>query len=146
MALSRGPKISTNVFVCKVYLEPSGSWTSVPKIMHVRTKKCGAKKCSWESRAEKLRCFSMIESEAGLAIRNTNRADSCKSIPANRFAHIDSQQKSYFRDIRRFERIASNLRFAIFSAPKRDSTKRGFSSGTSSDSCESICANLAIQD
>ena len=48
----------------------------------------------------------------------------------------------------RFARITSNLRFAIFSPPKRASQERGFSSGTLKrrlrQICESIRANRAI--
>ena len=44
------------------------------------------------------------------------RIDSCKSI----------RRRNYFHNVfERFARIASSLRFANFSAPKRDLQKRG---------------------
>ena len=58
-----------------------------------------------------------------------------------------------FITCKRFARIAANLRFAIFSPPKRDSQKKVFRSGTpkrfarirrSARICESIRANRAI--
>ena len=61
----------------------------------------------------------------GLAIRNANRGDSRESIRENRFA-----EETLFSYRLSDSRIASNLRFAIFQALKRDSQKRGFSSGT----------------
>ena len=49
------------------------------------------------------------------------------AIRVNRFARTDSQKKPYLHDVRaiRIVRIASNLQFAIFCPPKRDSQKRG---------------------
>ena len=38
--LNRGQKINANVFLYKVFRRPFGSWTSAPKIVDVRTKKC----------------------------------------------------------------------------------------------------------
>ena len=57
----------------------------------------------------------------GPVIRNENRGDSRESIRRNTLIFITSE---------RFARIALNLRFAIFSPPKRDSQKKGFRSGT----------------
>ena len=52
------------------------------------------------------------------------------AIRANRFEPIDSQKHPSFIKFERLSRIASNLRFATFNAPKRDLHKKGFSSGT----------------
>ena len=51
------------------------------------------------------------------AIRNANRGNLREPIRANRFA----EKTLFFITCERFARIASNLRFAIFSPPKRDS-------------------------
>ena len=56
----------------------------------------------------------------GPAIRNANRGDLPESICKSRFA-----AKPIFITFEQFARIASNLRFAIFKAPKRDSQKGG---------------------
>ena len=59
------------------------------------------------------------------------------AIRANRFARIDLQKKNIFITCKRFARIGSNLRFAVFSAPKRDSQKWGSVGEPSGDSRES---------
>ena len=64
----------------------------------------------------------------GPAIRNANWAMR-ESIRANRFRK-KKKKKPIFITCERFARIASNLRFAGFGPPKRDSQKQGFSSGT----------------
>ena len=59
-------------------------------------------------------------------------------IGAHRFAQIDSQKNPIFIKLERFARITSNLRFACFSAQKRDSQKkRGSVREASSDLRES---------
>ena len=70
----------------------------------------------------------------GPAIRNANRGDSPESTRANRLA----EKKTIFITFERFERIASNLRFAILSSPKCDSHKK-------KGSAEAIGANQAIR-
>ena len=40
MPVGRGQKINANFFLYKVLRQPFGSWTSAPKIVDVRTKKC----------------------------------------------------------------------------------------------------------
>ena len=64
----------------------------------------------------------------GPAIRNANRG-----IRENRFA----EESLFCITFKRFARIASNLRFAIFSPPKRDSKKRGSVRKPSTDLCAS---------
>ena len=70
-------------------------------------------------------------------IRNANRGDSRESM---------RRTTPYSITCQRFARIASKLRFAIFSPPNRDSQKRGFSSGTPETIRENqvIRANLRI--
>ena len=38
--LTRGKKNQRKLFLYKVFQQPFGSWTSAPKIVDVRTKKC----------------------------------------------------------------------------------------------------------
>ena len=64
----------------------------------------------------------------GQAIRNANRGDSRQSVRANRFA--ENPNFHNVRAIIAFARIASNLRFAIFSPPEARFAKKGFSLGT----------------
>ena len=61
----------------------------------------------------------------GLAIRNANRRDSRESIRTNQIR----RKIPVFMTCERFARIASNLRFGIFSPLKRAICKKGFSSG-----------------
>ena len=68
--------------------------------------------------------LGLVLSLDGPAIRNANRGDSRESIRANRFAGMKSPILKFIT-CERFARIASNLRFAMFSPPKRDSQKKG---------------------
>ena len=68
----------------------------------------------WKGDATKQKSVSILD---GLAIRNANRGDSHESTRRK-------QKKNYFITCERFARIASNLQFAIFSPPKRDSHKK----------------------
>ena len=67
----------------------------------------------------------------GPAIHNAKRGDSRKSIPEN---------ETIFATFEQCARMASNLRFAIFRAPKHDSRAKGFSSV----SLNTFRANLRI--
>ena len=71
------------------------------------------------------------------------------AIRVNPFARIDSQKNLIFTMFQRFVRIASNLRFANFSIPKRDSQKRVFflSAFCAGDpqACVSTCTIVPLQ-
>ena len=62
--------------------------------------------------AQNTKNFLLFPNLDGLAIRNANRGDSRESI---------RRKPRIFIMIERFARIASNLRFAVFSPSKRDS-------------------------